>query len=176
MNVSSIHPDSKTPVLETPRTLLRKFTLDDVSDLMKLHGDPDVMRYLVGETTDSPITAKASILKYIAHYDRHQIGKWAVVEKNSGTFIGRAGLVVLPVTGEIDLGYALVKNFWGKGYATEIADALASYALTRWPKEKIVGLIRPGNLASANVLQKIGFKLRGHATHFEIDFDVYTPA
>src|SRR5256885_13740549 len=109
--------------LETERLILRRFTPDDVDNLVELDSDPDVMRFINGGRP----TARARIVDeflpaFLSYYERYAgFGFWAAIEKSSGAFVGWFHFRPAPESpeGEVELGYRLRKSVWGKGYATE---------------------------------------------------------
>ena len=145
-------------VIETNRLLLRRFTEDDASLLYELNLDPEVIRY-----THDPI-ADVEHAKQVLHevmlpqYSLYDHGRWAVHLRSNLEFMGWCGLKYLSETNEVDLGYRLMKKFWGKGYATEAALACIEYGFNTLNLPVIIGRALPGNLASIKVLEKCGMK------------------
>ena len=166
-------PASKNIILETERTMLRSFTDNDLDALHLLHSDPNVMKYLVGGVRKNRDATAMDLKKYIDHEKNFGFGKWATIHKKTGDFIGRSGLVTVPGSEEIDLGYALHQKFWGQGYATEIAKALIAYCKKNLPARPIVGLIKEGNENSVKVLNKVGLQFSGTGNYFGESFVVY---
>lgn len=82
-----------------------------------------------------------------------KIGRWAVYRKADDSFLGWCGLK--DVNGEIDLGYRFIRRYWGNGYATEAAQSVLEYGI-RKGFQNIVGRASVHNIASINVLRKIG--------------------
>lgn len=141
--------------LETNRILLRMFTPDDLDDLARIFGKPSVMKYLgldcqpLGrEETEIALT---SIIK---NWELNNFGRWAVISKESGELIGCAGF--RSYEGLAELFYLLDEPSWGKGLATEIAQACLQFGFSDRHFGKIVAFIRPQNSASLRVLEKIG--------------------
>jgi RimJ/RimL family protein N-acetyltransferase len=147
--------------LETPRLLLRRFTVDDREWLGDLYADPEVTRYLGGIQSPDAVDRmlRNRILDY---YDAHPgLGIWMTVEKDSGR---RAGFHLLNnIQGEsiIQVGFALSKWAWGRGYGTEMATAVLRHGFVTVGLENIAGMASLGNLASQRVLEKIGLERRG---------------
>ena len=147
--------------LETPRLLLRRFTPDDRAWLGELYADPEVTRYLGGlqgpEAVDRMLRDR--ILNY---YDAHPgFGIWMTIERDTGV---RAGFHLLNnIQGEtiIQVGFALARWAWGRGYATEMATAVLQHGFVTLGLPNIAGMASLGNLASQRVLEKIGLERRG---------------
>lgn len=161
------------PILETNHFEVRPFLSDDLEAVCELHFDEAVMRYLVGGVRAS----KADVVRDLEVYAESQrldgFSKWAIVDKSTGKLAGRGGFVRL-ATGEIDFGYALHRAYWGKGHGTEIATALLEWARANLPDlQRVVGLVLPANVASARVLEKIGFHHAGDAVYFGQTMQVF---
>jgi RimJ/RimL family protein N-acetyltransferase len=162
-------------VLQTERMFLRRFSTDDLAVLCEWHLDPAFMRYLVGGLRESREQVAADLEAYVAHEQEHGFGKWIVQHRETGNPMGRAGLVHLPSTDEIDLGYAFAKPFWGQGYATEVASALVRHADGLGLFSRLIGLAHPDNHPSFRVLEKVGFRFTGMGDYFQASYRVYRP-
>src|SRR5688572_6287917 len=103
-------------VSETPRLVLRRFTPDDADALAVIHADPVVAEFIGGVVT--PEQTRARVAGFLDDYARWGFSKWAVVLKSTGELIGRCGPVLELVEGveEVELGYTLSRQHWGRGY------------------------------------------------------------
>ena len=159
------------PSIETDRLLLRMIRADDLDNLASLLSDPEVVKYVGdGQPTDREEAARAleSILK---HWQTHGFGRWAVVEKSSGEFIGFGGLRSLFGTPEVV--YHLAKAYWRKGYASEMARAALRFGFEERGFDRIVAITKPQNAASIHVMEKLGLRFEKHARYYEIDVVQY---
>lgn len=148
--------------LETERLRLRPFTLDDVDAYYAgISSDADVMRYLPGGQPRQRSDSQWVISYFMRHAELHGFGVWAVEEKASGALIGHAGLEYIPGAEEVEVAYTLAKASWGRGYATEAAAASLSYGFEALNLAAIYGLAFPENIASQNVMRKIGMEAQG---------------
>lgn len=146
---------------ETERLILREILPTDVDGMYELDSDPKVHEYLGKD----PITDKAQAPETI-NFIRQQyidkgIGRWAIIEKTSKNFIGWTGLkLVTEVTnGHVnyyDLGYRLVSEHWGKGYAKESAIASLNYGFEILKLNEIFAIAHLENEPSIRILRKIG--------------------
>ncbi len=161
------------PTLETPRLILRPFTLDDVDPLHHLMGDPEVMRYF--PTTDPPGREQIERLVrgQLAHWEKHDYGWWALELREKPGLIGWSGLQYLPETEEIEIAYFLGRAYWGQGFATEGAQEGLKYGLKTLQLARVVALVHPENLASQRVIQKLGLSLTGPVHYFGMDLNHY---
>ena len=155
--------------LETPRLLLRRFTLDDVDNLVLLDSDPEVMRYLGGGApTPREVIERETLPRFLSYYasgDRY--GVWAAIEKTSGTFLGR--FIFRPHhdtdPDEFDLGFRLRRSAWGQGYGTEGSLALIRKGFTELGVRRVTASALIGNVASRRVLEKAGLSRVGTYRH-----------
>jgi RimJ/RimL family protein N-acetyltransferase len=149
--------------LETDRLILRRFTQDDVDNLVALDGDPAVMRYITGGPPTPRETLEHDHLPYyLDYYERYEgYGFWAVIEKSTGEFLG--WFHFRPNQGapedEPELGYRLRRSAWGKGYATEGSRALIRKGFTELGARRVVAFAYAENLASTRVMEKAGMRL-----------------
>jgi ribosomal-protein-alanine N-acetyltransferase len=144
-------------ILETARTILRQYSLEDVPVLMTILGDSDVMHFSIRGPMDEE-AIRIFIEKTIEDYKKEGIGKWAIIDKQTKQLIGTCGLHKGPIDGidYIELGYRLAKTYWGRGIGTEVAQAVRDYAFTVLKLEEIVSCIDKENIASWRVAEKIG--------------------
>jgi RimJ/RimL family protein N-acetyltransferase len=149
-------------IAETERLLIRRLEVRDYEGLYDLDSDPDVMRYISDGKPMSAEAVRSVLEKIIGRYEEGKVyGVWAAEVKTSGEFIGWFALKPLPGTSEIEIGYRLLKKYWGKGYATEGAKELLRYGTEILGLRKIVAIANPKNQASKNVLEKVGLKYIG---------------
>ena len=134
------------------------------ADLVALHLDPDVSRYLGG--VRSPEATKTYLALNMAHWDRHGFGLWAL-RMQTGEFAGRAGIRQVVVDGveEVEVAYTFKRALWGQGLASEITRALTSIGLLRLELPSLVGLVSVENCASRRVLEKSNFTLERSTIH-----------
>jgi GrpB-like predicted nucleotidyltransferase (UPF0157 family)/dephospho-CoA kinase len=151
--------------LETKRLTLKFLELSDLENLVALRSDPDVMKYIGDGSIHTEEKVKNFLLNdAIPYQEKHGTGFFAVFEKESGNFIGQAGLFHLGFYDkqpDIELAYRLHKQYWGKGYATELAIALIKWGFEHLDIPKIVSGAELENIASQKVLIKAGFDFKG---------------
>ncbi|WP_134203998.1 GNAT family N-acetyltransferase [Pedobacter suwonensis] len=148
---------------ETERLILRELMPADAEGMFELNSDPDVHRYLGNKPVTSIEQSIAEIEFIRKQYVENGIGRWAVIEKTSGNFLGWSGLKLITETTNnhinyYDLGYRFSKRFWGKGYATETAMAVIDYGFTELKLNEIIGIADINNLGSIHVLEKVGLR------------------
>jgi len=157
---------------ETNRLTAERLREDHLDDLVALHLDPDVSRYLGG--VRSAEVTKAYLATNMAHWDRHGFGLWALRTKD-GAFAGRAGIRHIPVDGvnEIEIAYTFRRDLWGQGLASEIASALTEIGLSQLKLPSLIGLVFLAHGASRRVLEKANYVLEKHTTHHGEDVVIY---
>ena len=147
--------------VETERLILREILPTDIDGLFELDSDPDVHRYL----GNKPVTDKSQIVEVIyfirQQYIANGIGRWAIIDKKTNDFIGWTGLkFVTDLTNNhinyYDLGYRLIKKYWGQGIATEMAIASLDYAFNILNTDKVYAMADCKNDGSNKILRKIG--------------------
>jgi RimJ/RimL family protein N-acetyltransferase len=148
--------------LETERLFLRRFTSDDVDNLVELDGDPAVMRFITGgRATPREEIEKEVLPAFLAYYERGAgYGFWAAIEKATGRFVGWFHLRPAEdaPAGEVELGYRLRRPAWGKGYATEGSRALIDKGFSELGVERVVASTMVVNVASRRVMEKAGLR------------------
>ena len=159
--------------LETARLRLRMFRERDLEAYARICADPEVMRYL-GE--GKPLTrddAWRQMAWILGHWQLRGYGLWAVEERATGRLIGRIGHINPEGWPGFELGWMLDRGSWGKGYATEGARRALDYAFGELGRQHVISLIRPGNVPSIRVAERLGERLEGHVQLFGADALVY---
>lgn len=167
--------------VETDRLIMRELDYTDTEGMFELDSDARVHTY-VGNKPIKTIEEARQVIGYIRdQYVNLGIGRWAVVEKESGNFIGWSGIKLVTDeyngrTNFYDIGYRFITRYWGKGYATETAIAAVQYAFGQMNVPRVSGITHMHNIASQQVLQKAGLKFIENFWHegeeekwFELD-------
>jgi len=165
------------PTIETARLTLRPIMMRDLESLQRLiYGDADATKYLptgkpwpLGET-------QALVAWWVGQWQARKFGVWAVTETATGEFLGDCGLMYMPsTTHTIELMYSLRKSAWGKGYASEAAQAAVRHGFEQMGLEHIVALAVPENIGSRRVMEKIGMRFDGiTAKYYGADLAAYS--
>lgn len=155
----------------TPRFILRNFLPEDAEGVYALDSNPEVMRYLGGVQIED-LEAASKVVEFVQEqYKEHGIGRWAVIEKASGNFVGWCGLKFLttPVNEMVhchDLGYRLLPHYWGQGIASECAAACLHHGFELMKLPTIYAAAHLDNIASNKVLQKLGMQFQNVFDYF----------
>ncbi len=143
-------------VFETPRLIVRHLRADDLDDLYSICSDEELMRFVGDGKPLSIERVQLWIEKSQDNYRNLGFGCFAVIEKVSGELAGYCGLVRGPEGDEIEIIYALKKEYWGNGLATEVARATMEYGLDELGLKQIVATIDPENTSSIRIVEKLG--------------------
>ena len=143
------------PCLNTERLLLRGWRSEDFESYASFLADPDVARYLAGETM-SPPDAWRDMAMMIGHWSLRGFGMWAVERREDQALIGRVGLFYPEGWPALEVGWMLGKRYWGRGYATEAARAAMAYGFLTQGLERIVSVIHIDNKASQALAERLG--------------------
>ena len=148
-------------MLETHRLMLKVATLQEASSMVELNSDPEVIRY-TGDTAQHSVLEAETVIneRLLPQFEKYRMGRFSVYLK-VGTYIGWCGLRYSPETKEVDLGYRLMKKFWGQGYATEASIRCLEYGFETLKLKRIVAKAMPENISSIKIMQKLGMTFRG---------------
>ncbi|MBR0857926.1 GNAT family N-acetyltransferase [Bradyrhizobium liaoningense] len=143
-----------------------------LADLVALHRDAEVSRYLGGVRT--PEVTKTYLAANMAHWDRHGFGLWTL-RTQDGAFAGRAGIrhILVDDVDEIEIAYAFKREFWAQGFASEIATALTDIGLSHFELPSLIGIVYTGNGASRRVLEKSNYLLERSTIRHGEDVVIY---
>ena len=142
----------------TERLRLRRLALDDVDALHRVLGDAEAMVwYPAPFTRDQTVEW---IQRWIASYEELGHGLWAMELRETGELIGDVGLARQLVDGEhlVEAGWHTRRDMWGQGYATEGGRASVQWGFDHLGLDRVISLIRPENVASRRVAEKLGLK------------------
>lgn len=148
-------------ILETPRLLLREIEPSDFTDLCRILQDPVAMTAYEHAFSDEEVWDWLN--RQRERYRRDGFGLWAMVLKETGTFVGQAGLTLQDAGGRTvtEVGYLLCRDWWHCGYATEAAAACKRYAFETLGCRQVFSIIRDSNLASQRVAERNGMIVVG---------------
>ena len=156
----------------TSRLKATRLAREDLSDLVQLHLDGEVSRFLGGVRT--PAQTAVYLETGLRHWADHGLGLWTL-RTHDGTFVGRAGLRHIELEGvsELEVVYTFARSAWGQGFATEIAKALVEIWETQCSEPSLVGIVMKGNLSSERVLLKTGFSYERDAVFHDAQCSVF---
>ena len=150
------------PTLETDRLLLRKLDLGDAEDIFEYARDPEVARYVLWEAHRSIEDSQSFINWVLEQYKKGQVSPWGIVHEADEKLIGTCGFVGwFPECARAEVGYALAKKYWGKGYMSEAVRAVITFGFREMRLNRIEATCDLKNLASARVMEEVGMKFEG---------------
>ncbi|MGP3913751.1 GNAT family N-acetyltransferase [Nonomuraea sp. 10N515B] len=145
---------------------MRRWREEDREPFAAMNADPEVMEHF-----PAPLTREQSdtlVDKIEQHFDQHGFSLWALEVRESGEFIGFAGLgwqiFDAPFLPAVEIGWRLARPAWGHGYATEAARRAVTYAFTEAGLDDIISMTAARNLRSRAVMERLGMT-------YEADFD-----
>jgi [ribosomal protein S5]-alanine N-acetyltransferase len=144
----------KNYIIETARCRLREMNTGDAAAIYALNLHPDIFRF----TTDPPFESEKKAFDFIKNYDAYSktgFGRWAVELRSNGEFIGWCGLKYHPEENEVDVGYRLLPQYWGNGYAAETAIACCKWGFEKKGLTRIVARVHKENHRSIRVAEKM---------------------
>ncbi len=146
-------------IIQTDRLVLREMIPEDLDFLAKLLADPEVMRFY--PKCYSREEAQLWLDRQRQRYRFHGFGLWLVSERDSGQPVGQVGLLLQDVDDrfEPEVGYLIHRPFWRRGYATEAARGVLTYATQVKQFSRVISLVRPENVPSQGVALKLGAKV-----------------
>ena len=148
------------PVLESERLRFRTWRPSDFDVYEGWCKRIEIMRYLGGKTFDK-IQAWRHMAYLTGHWTMFGYGYYVCEEKASGTMIGRVGYTNHPGWPGFELGWTIIPEYQGRGYATEAARMLLGYAFDELKQPRVISLIHPDNAPSRRVAEKLGQKIEG---------------
>jgi len=162
---------NKTLPLETERLQLCRITLDDAGLMLAIWNDPAFIRFVGDRGIRSIEAARAELskgaLKLFADYG---YGPYRMALKSCGTPIGICGLFRRDGLDDADIGYGVLPDYCGKGYAYEAACAVVEHAKSDLGMQRLIAIISPDNAASIGLIGKLGLRFeRMHRMHDEDD-------
>jgi RimJ/RimL family protein N-acetyltransferase len=157
------HPDLGD--LRTPRLHLQRITQRDLLDIERMQADAQTMATL-GGVRDAAATRRL-VDDWIAHWDANGFGLWIARDATTGAFAGRGGVKHTVVGGrpEIEVAYGFLPAFWGRGLATELADASVRAGFAELGLAELVCFTLTTNRASQRVIEKVGFAFERGVEH-----------
>lgn len=166
------------PTLSTPRLLLREWQVDDAPAALEIYGHRDVARWLSPAMDQvSDVAAMRVLLQHWISEDHRAVppaGRWAMTDIRDGRVIG--GVILLPLPpgqSDLEIGWQLLPEVWGHGYATEATHGVAGWAFTQ-EIDEVFAVVRPGNARAAATARRNGMTWVGETDkYFGLTLQVY---
>jgi RimJ/RimL family protein N-acetyltransferase len=160
-------------LIKSKRLTLRPFNLNDAEFIIDLVNQPSFIQNI----RDVGVRTVADAEKYlengpISSYAKNGFGLLAVTLNDTGQPIGMCGLIKRDTLEDVDIGYAFLPDFWGRGYAVEAAQAVMSHAKEVLELKRVVAIVDPANVGSIRVLEKLGMVFEKMVKLSEDDIDL----
>ena len=153
---------STVKILETERLIIRQLSVDDAPFIFGLVNEPSWLRFIGDKKVRTIDDARNYILKGpIESYERNGFGLYLVELKETGDALGICGLIKRETLNDVDIGFAFLPKFWGKGYAIEAGAAVIELGKNTFGLRRIVAITSPDNHSSIKVLERLGMKFEG---------------
>ncbi len=143
----------------TERLILRPLRADDHAAVLEIFSQKQVVAHRPDPRPETPAEARERLRRDIEHWQVHGFGRWALEMKDG--VVGFGGLTYRAGFTGLNLSYHLHAAVWGQGLASEFAQSAVVIGFRDLAAKRIIGLVRPVNLASRRVLEKAGLKLAG---------------
>jgi ribosomal-protein-alanine N-acetyltransferase len=163
------------PEIETERLLLRMYRADDAEAMHRIWTDPDVIRYIDPTFKPTIEETREIVGRMVQRWRERKAGQWVVCLKDDEKVIGYCGFKPLNGVGpETEILYGLLKEYWNKGYSTELTRACLRYVFENTDLDYIVAVAFPENTGSWRVMEKAGMKFEKTTQFFDRDMVLYS--
>lgn len=157
------------PVIETAHVRLRPFSITDTDNLFLIANQENIFRYFPNPAPWTREKTERFIHDQLLHWEQHGFGWWSVEQLDAPGLIGWNGIQYLPDTDEIEVGYLLSKDYWGRGWTTEGTWASLQFGLETKGLDAIIAIVHPDNIASQRVALKCGMMFVDRNNYFGMD-------
>jgi len=148
-------------LFETERLIVRQYTLQDEEYFYLFSSNEDVMRY-IRPIVNREESARLLALNMQLYLSRPNTGRWAIFNKATGSYMGSFSILEMDIDKtRLHIGYALLPQFWGMGYATEVLQQGVAYFFASHNAPTLYAITEDENVASQKVLVKCGFTYQG---------------
>ena len=161
--------------IETERLILRRWRDADVAPNTEMLGDPDSARFITsdGKAVTDEFAGWRNAAIMAGHWALHGFGLFVVEEKQTGRYVGRVGPWCPAGWPGFEVGWGIAKGFRGKGYAVEAASASIDWVFACFETDKLIHPIRPENVASQKVAQRLGATIERQVEQFDHAVDLW---
>lgn len=165
----SIVSNNHYPIIETDRFIMRNFCLDDLQDVHDYYSDDEVTKYTQSSKHDDIEVTRNMIHKLMSSYENKKGIAWCIENKTDKKVIGNIGIFgVSPSGHKAEIGFTVSKDYWGKGYGTEMIVNALHFALEKMEINRVEGKCKVDNIGSSKAMEKAGMKLEGTLRDYSI--------
>lgn len=174
MKEQSLSILKNAPVVETERLFLRLFEDGDLDAAYNLFSDSEVQKYLSPKNRRTREQLKISLKKFAGHWAERGFGMLCVTKKEKDEMIGYCGFQYFDGTEDVEIMFAVRKEDWQKGFATEAAKECLKFGFEKLNFDKVYAATDPQNLASKAVIKKLGMNYDEITNHYEMKLAVFS--
>ncbi len=150
------------PIINTDRLIIRMVRKGDAEDLFELCRRPETSQFSMWSPHESIRETKEYISFRLSQARKNQCTFFVVEQKSTGRVIGTCSYVSIDENYKVaEIGYSILSDVWNNGFGTEVASALTGFAFDRIGVQRVFARVLPENIASARVLEKLGFQYEG---------------
>ncbi|KFF73980.1 GNAT family acetyltransferase [Chryseobacterium sp. P1-3] len=152
-------------IYETERLIIRPMSLEDKELIFRLYNSPKFIQYIGDRNIKSVEDAENYIKnRFLPQFEKLGFGNYLVMTKEGNEKIGGVGIFEREGLDIVDIGYSLLEEFEGKGYAYEAAQKVKSIGMEEFGLTKISAIISKDNLSSQKLIEKLGFVFKKYVT------------
>jgi RimJ/RimL family protein N-acetyltransferase len=160
------------PEVHTERLILRGFREDDLDEWAAIAADPEVTKWVGDPDGVTRGMAWRRMAYFIGHWELRGFGQWALIERETGELVGRAGLLQPEGWPGLEVGWLVARKHWGRGFAPEAGRASLEWAREELGAEHMISLIEDENERSARVAEKLGMTVEGRTRIVDGKYEV----
>lgn len=169
-------------IFETTRLLVRRWRGDDAAAALDLYSRPEVLEFLGSAARRTTLQEASERIAAIVERDRQwdgpngrrRMGAWAIVEKATGRVIGCALLKPLPNDTRVEVGWHLLPERWGHGFATEAGAGAIRHGFDHAGLDVIYAVVDPANTRSSAVCRRLGMTSLGTTDrYYDLELELY---
>lgn len=150
------------PTLQTERLVLRRLFKSDAADLFEYCASPTSARFGTWSIHEDISDTKSYINALLKSQRRGEYFTWGIIEKSSGKLIGTCSYTEVDTDFKVcEIGYGLIKKYWGNGYAREAVSKIIEYGFCTVGFQKITARVIKENTRSINLVKSLGFCCEG---------------
>jgi ribosomal-protein-alanine N-acetyltransferase len=155
-----------TPILESKRIILRPLSLDDANHIFKnWTSDPDVAKFMIWDTHKSVEDTIEWLKTEVQNINSNDHYTWGFVLKETGELFGSGGINFKDELDCYELGYNIMKKYWGQGLTTEAGKAMLDFAVNTLGEKRFFCRHAVDNIGSKKVMTKLGFEYFGDSSY-----------
>jgi RimJ/RimL family protein N-acetyltransferase len=160
------------PQLDTERLVMRGFREDDLDELAAISADPEVTKWVGDDNGLSREDTWRRMAYWVGHWELRGFGQWALIERETGRLVGRAGLLRPEAWPGLEVGWLVAREHWGRGFAPEAGRGAIEWAREELGADHVISLIEDANERSARVAEKLGMTVEGRTRIVNDQFEV----